>query len=99
MPQKRKSEREARERGSETERGERERKKKERNNERKKERKKERERASSIPNDLAIAGNRAPQASLIAGSVNVQSQVIAFGGGPIALQGFVRICDKKLLQY
>ena len=29
----------------------------------------------------------------------VWSQVIAFGGGPIALQCFVHISDKKLLQY
>ena len=70
MPQKRQSE-SARGRKRDRERTEREREEKkeihkEITNERTNERKKERERASSIPNDLAIAGNRATQVEFLA---------------------------------
>ena len=55
-----------RERKRERERERAKEKKKERTNERKKEKKKEkRERASSMPNDTAAAGNRAPQAEFL----------------------------------
>ena len=58
VPQKRQSERE------------RERKKKrERGKKRKNERKKERERASSMPNNMVTAGNRAPQVEFLLSSV------------------------------
>ena len=57
VPQKRQSERE------------REKKERERGKKRKKERTKERERASSMPNDMVTAGNRAPQVEFLLSSV------------------------------
>ena len=93
-----------------------ERKKKSRKKEKQKERERERasERASWMPNDMATAGNRAPQVefpslflpvlwmcTVFAWSTpslmgcRVWSQVMAFGG-PIALECFVHISDKRI---
>ena len=83
--------------------------KKERQRERERGRKRERERASGMPNDMVTAGNRATGwISLIFArfqqhlrrlrQVNGLSCMVTgygFWGGPIALQYFVHISDKK----